>query len=273
MLEHQIDKRFSVTAIARTPNPQTLSWSLMHQCYSEGNVADELTITTQDGILQATHPYGEQGCGEKAVKHLLKGHRGHYSPLEGPQITFIVGHFPHSVMQQATRHRHASFSVQSMRYSGQRIVDLAERIAALPDWPGTGDGPHEWHEWVEDVFYLRPVGSYTNRDGGRYYYSEEIRAKDLEYAARNADWYRQKIALGWSEEHARGQLGFDYRQHFGMSANDRGLMHLLDLRAKKDAQLEIQQLCDLIWPHFEAWMPEVAGWYRANRWGKARLSP
>jgi thymidylate synthase (FAD) len=230
-------------------------------------------METRDGILQSTHSFGEKKCGELAVKHLLTGHRGHYSPLEGPQITFAVGYFPHSVMQQASRHRHASFSVQSMRYSGQRIVALAERIAALPDWPGYGNTSYEWHKWVEDVFYLRPAGEYTDRNGKRYYYSEKIRATDLEYAARNADWYRQKMLRGYSEEHARVQLGFDFRQHFGVSFNDRGLMHFLDLRAKKDAQLEIQQMCDLMWPHFEAWMPEVAGWYRANRWGKARLSP
>jgi thymidylate synthase (FAD) len=50
-------------------------------------------------------------------------------------------------------------------------------------------------------------------------------------------------------------------------------MHFLDLRSKKDAQLEIRQLCDGIWPHFENWVPEIAEWYRENRWGKARLSP
>jgi len=50
-------------------------------------------------------------------------------------------------------------------------------------------------------------------------------------------------------------------------------MHLLDLRWKADAQLECQQLCELIWPHFAAWVPNVAQWYEENRKGKARLSP
>jgi thymidylate synthase (FAD) len=68
-------------------------------------------------------------------------------------------------------------------------------------------------------------------------------------------------------------LPFDYRQHWVMSFNLRSLMHLLDLRAKADAQLECQWLCELIWPHFEAWVPEIADWYRKNRWAKARLAP
>jgi len=47
----------------------------------------------------------------------------------------------------------------------------------------------------------------------------------------------------------------------------------LDLRSKRDAQLEIQQLCDLLWPHLEAWAPEIAAWYAASRLHKARLAP
>jgi thymidylate synthase (FAD) len=50
-------------------------------------------------------------------------------------------------------------------------------------------------------------------------------------------------------------------------------MHFLDLRSKKDAQMEIQAMCDLMWPHFQNWMPEVVGWYETNRLGKARLAP
>jgi thymidylate synthase (FAD) len=76
-----------------------------------------------------------------------------------------------------------------------------------------------------------------------------------------------------SEEHARGKLPFDYRQHFVVSLNLRTLLHFLDLRFKKDAQLEIQKLCELMWPHVELWVPEVAAWYKTTRMGKARLSP
>jgi thymidylate synthase (FAD) len=82
-----------------------------------------------------------------------------------------------------------------------------------------------------------------------------------------------KILAGFSEEHARGSLFFDFRQHFVVSFNARSLMHFLDLRSKKDAQMEIQAMCDLMWPHFQNWMPEVVGWYETNRLGKARLAP
>jgi len=76
-----------------------------------------------------------------------------------------------------------------------------------------------------------------------------------------------------SEEHARGMLPFDYRQHFVVTFNMRSLMHFLDLRAKKDAQLEIQQLCELMMPHFLEWSPAIARWYQFTRLGKGRLAP
>jgi thymidylate synthase (FAD) len=50
-------------------------------------------------------------------------------------------------------------------------------------------------------------------------------------------------------------------------------MHLLDLRWKKDAQLEAQKFCELLYLRFEEWMPAIALWYKENRAQRARLSP
>ena len=144
----------------------------------------------------------------------------------------------------------------SMRYTGQRLIDVAN-----------GDRD------IEDVFYLRPLGFYSDRQGKKYEYTAEQRQEDLEWCLAACDRYKTRFEQGFAEEHARGTIPFDFRQHFIFSANARSLMHVLDLRAKADAQLEIQQLCELIWPHFEAWVPAIAHWYKVNRWGKARLAP
>lgn len=238
--------RFAVAVLSQMPNPQTVIYAAMHQDYSEGWVWDE-----HDRWPDETQ------CGEIVVKRLLAGERGHYGPLEHPQIVFNVGYFPHSVMQQARTHRvGTSFDVQSMRYSGQRIVKAAEG-----------------HIPIEDVFYLRPSGEYNDRFGKKYTYTEAQRQADLEWCQQAAERYKRDLEAGMAEEHARGVLPFDYRQHFVVSFNVRSLMHFLDLRAKKDAQLEIQKLCDLLWPHFQTWVPEIADWYEKNRLGKARLSP
>jgi thymidylate synthase (FAD) len=238
------DPLFRVSILAQTPLPQTVIWQAMHQDYSEGFVADQ-------------EPPDETRAGDIAVKRLLSGERGHYGPLEHPQITFNVGWFPHSVMQQARTHRvGVSFDVQSMRYTGERIRQAANGELDL-----------------EEVFYLRPVGEYTDRQGKRYIYSAEERLVDLRLCRTAAGRYRDLLDAGFAEEHARGTLPFDYRQHFVVSFNLRSALHFLDLRSKADAQDEIRQLCGIIWPYVESWAPEIAGWYQRARWGKARLAP
>ena len=238
------DSYFSVKCLNRTEQPQTLIWQAMHQDYSEQYVCYE-------------RPPCESEAGDIAVKRLLLGGRGHYGPLEHPSITFSVGWFPHSVMQQARTHRvGVSFDVQSMRYTGQRVAQVARGKVDL-----------------EEVFYLRPVGEYIDRQGKKYSYTPKLRAEDAERCWDAAEAYAAKLELGFAEEHARALLPFDFRQHFVVSFNVRSLMHFLDLRAKADAQWEIQQLCDLMLPHFIEWAPAIADWYEKNRWGKARLAP
>ena len=168
-----------------------------------------------------------------------------------------VGWFPHSVMQQARTHRvGVSFDVQSFRYSGSRVVDCVEERRDF-----------------EDVFYLRPVGHYRDRQNKRYEYTQLQRQSDKALCMSAADRYAGQIEMGYAEEHARGILPFDVRQHFVVSFSLRALLHFLDLRAKLDAQQEIRELCDLLWPHLQAWAPEIAGWYEKTRLHKARLAP
>ena len=238
------DPFFRVELIAATPNPQRCVYAAMHQDYAEGFVADE-------------QPPDETVCGHTIVRKLLAGERGHYGPLEHPQITFNVGWFPHSVMQQARTHRvGVSFDVQSGRYTGQRICQAAE-----------------YKLNPEEVFYLRPVGAYSDRQGKRYEYTEQARSLDMGHCLIAATRYKELLDQGFAEEHARSILPFDIRQHFVVSFSLRALLHFMDLRAKRDAQLEIQQLCALLWPHLQAWVPEVAGWYELTRLHKARLAP
>ena len=238
--------RFRVDLISATPNPQQCVYAAMHQDYSEDFVAGD----------RENWP-DETRAGEICIKRLVAGDRGHFGPFEHAQIMLNVGWFPHSVMQQARTHRvGVSFDVQSMRYTGERICRAA-------------DGELD----LEEVFYLRPVGEYRARIGNKYAYTEEQRSIDLEHCQRSAERYRDLLRSGFSEEHARGILPFDYRQHFIASFSLRAFLHFMDLRAKQDAQLEIRQLCDLMWPHMEKWAPEFATWYEKNRLHKARLAP
>lgn len=241
-----MDPLFRVEVVTATPNPQQACWVAMHTDYAEEFVS-----------LDRSQWPDEERAGEILVKKLVAGDRGHYGPLEHAQIVFNVGWFPHSVMQQARTHRiGCSFDVQSMRYTGTRICKAA-----------TG----QLH--LENVFYLRPIGYYSDRQGKKYLYSGHQRSKDLTVCKNAADRYNELILAGYAEEHARGILPFDYRQHFVVSFSLRAALHFLDLRAKRDAQDEIRQLCELMWPHLEGWVPQIAAWYKSTRYGKARLAP
>jgi hypothetical protein len=133
-----LDPYFRVEVISAMSNPQQVVYAAMHQDYSEGFVFDERDKWPD-----------EKRSGELCVKRLLAGERGHYGPIEHTAIVFNCGWFPHSVLQQARTHRvGVSFDVQSMRYTGSRIVEAAEGRIDL-----------------EEVFYLRPVGTYTDRKG------------------------------------------------------------------------------------------------------------
>lgn len=238
--------KFRVEVISKTENPQQLIYAALHQDYTEAFVYDQMD----------KFPSEEQ-CGEIIVKRLLAGDRGHFGCIEHPQIVFNCGYFPHSVMQQARTHRVAvSFDVQSFRYTSSQFLDVIE---------GNKD--------IEDVFYLRPVGHYSDRQGKKYYYSPEQRENDLQWCLEAAKRYKADMEAGMSEEHARGKVPFDYRQHFIVSFNLRSVLHFLDLRWKANAQLEIIKLCDLMWPHIEGWSPAVAEWYKTSRAKKAKLSP
>jgi thymidylate synthase (FAD) len=218
----------------------------MHQDYSEGFVAAERDRWPD-----------EHRAGDLLVKHLLAGERGHYGPLEHAQIVFNCGWFPHSVMQQARTHRvGVSFDVQSGRYTGERVCRVAAGSLS-----------------VEEVFYMRPEGEYRDREGKAYVYTRMDRDADLVRCENAAYRFASRVSQGCPYEQARGCLPFDIRQHFVVSFSLRALLHFLDLRAKKDAQLEIQQLCNLLMPKLLLWAPEIGSWYAANRLGKARLAP
>jgi thymidylate synthase (FAD) len=222
-------------------------------------------ITTSITVEQSRHStqsyVGKVYCATVSTGALLVKHNDRISVsgncVEHVQIAFATGWFPHSVMQQARTHRiSTSFDVQSMRYTGDRICRAA-----------TGDLE------LEEAFYLRPVGHYHDRQGKKYDYTQEQRELDLLLCAQAAKRYKELIELGYAEEHARGILPFDYRQHFVVSFNARSVLHFMDLRAKADAQLEIQQLCELMWVHVKEWIPEIAEYYEKNRLHKARLAP
>lgn len=228
---------------ASSPNPQVAIWKGQHRCVSEKFLPDDKTPSPEK-------------CGEAIIKHQLAGDRGHYSVLRKAFVSFQCLGFPHSVVSQITRHQDSGFLVQSMRYTGQRIIDCAE--GKIP---------------VEEVFYFRPPGKYSDRKGNKYDYTLAEITEDKKVSYDSAVRYARKIQEGHSEEHARDFLTYNFRQDFDISGDLQAVWHWIDQRSKADSQIEVRTFAWMALDCLKEFTPELTEWYLENRAGKARLAP
>lgn len=220
-------------------NPQQLIWLALHQCYSSQPTALPPSLD-------------ETKAGLSVVEHLLAGNRGHYSPLEVANLTLNLTYLPHSLLQQLTRHRHLSFSVQSFRYTSQQFL----KYAATHRFPNA--------EALEQLVYF----------GREPVKSKPFAATDYTLAHQAIRLYAYKVGkLEVLAEDARGRLPFDLRQHAVVSGNLRAWWHVLDLRLKPDTQPEFQQLALQVQAVLRLWVPQLQEWYDSRRATRAVLSP
>lgn len=90
-----------VTLLAHTPNPELTIASAAKLCYS---------ASTIDDVREALTP-------EKTAAFVdMLSEIGHESPIEHATFTFGIEGVSRALLAQITRHRIASFSVQSQRY-------------------------------------------------------------------------------------------------------------------------------------------------------------
>ncbi len=90
-----------VTLLAHTPNPELAIASAAKLCYSPSTIED---------VREALTP-------EKASAFVdMLSEIGHESPIEHASFTFGIEGVSRVLLAQLTRHRMASFSVQSQRY-------------------------------------------------------------------------------------------------------------------------------------------------------------
>ena len=93
----------SVTLLTHTPSPEKIVAAAAKLCYSAAGIADLM-----EGLTD-----------EKAAAFLERlMSMGHHSPLEHAVFTFGIEGVSRALLCQITRHRIASFSVQSQRYVG-----------------------------------------------------------------------------------------------------------------------------------------------------------
>ena len=179
----------------------------------------------------------KQRAGEICVKRLLAGERGHYGPMEHAQIVLNVGWFP-AFGDAAGTHTPGWASASTCN----RCVTPASASVELR---------------MEILISKRcsicgPIGDYSDRQGKKYQptpkWTTAAGPRSLQAAPRSATAIC--CEAGFAEEHARGILPFDYRQHFVVSFSLRAFLHFMDLRGPNSTPSWRSVSCaTLMWPH------------------------
>lgn len=109
-----------VTLITYTPMPVKTVATAAKLCYSPATIEN-----VQDGLTD-----------DKAASFVnMLGEIGHESPIEHASFTFGIEGVSRSLLAQITRHRIASYSVQSQRYVREKAFEyvLPPAIADVPE--------------------------------------------------------------------------------------------------------------------------------------------
>jgi len=135
----------TVRLIAHTPEPEKVVAAAAKLCYSDAHITDLL-----DGLTE-----------EKTAKFLtMLSDLGHASPIEHASFTFAMEGVSRVLLAQITRHRLASFSVQSQRYVsyekgfGYIVPPKIEALGedAVAEFERQMDTMHQWYTgWQEKL--------------------------------------------------------------------------------------------------------------------------
>lgn len=195
--------KLKVRLLEHTPNPEKLVAMAARLCYSPAKI-DDLAENVAENDQQAF------------VKKLLD--MGHYSAIEHVSFTFGIEGVSRSLLAQITRHRIASFSVQSQRYVGEtRELNAQGTFEYIIPETIAGLGPEAVAEFEEQMAQIQKWydGWVAKLGGGRGAY------EDARFVLPNAA--ETKIVV---------------------TMNARELRHFFTLRCCQRAQWEIRRLAE-----------------------------
>ena len=157
---------------------------------------------------------------EKALTHAVDS--GHTSVLEHASFTFKVEGLSRAALAQLTRHRLASFDVQSQRY-----VRLSDGVESLI-----------WPKSILESPLLNEVEACMTR---------------------TMDLYQQLVKAGVPKEDARYITPQAVPTDLIMTMNARELLHFFSLRTCNRAQWEIRELADQMLSICKQLEPDIFG--------------
>jgi thymidylate synthase (FAD) len=179
----------NVQLLAHTPAPEQLVAASAKLCYSAASIADLAAIEA-----------------DKAAEFIGKLPEAHQSPFEHVSFTFGIEGVSRAMLAQITRHRIASFSVQSQRY-----VEMGHFGYVVPQTIAENDEALD--EYQHLMYLVRIV-------------------------------YNKLIEFGIPAEDARFVLPNACETRMIVTMNARELLHFFSLRCCKRAQWEIRAVAD-----------------------------
>lgn len=204
-----------VTLLTYTPEPEKTIAAAAKLCYASSDID-----TLLDGLTE-----------EKSIGFLnMLSDLGHESPIEHVSFTFGIEGVSRALLAQITRHRIASFSVQSQRYVEEKNYEFVTppEIAAIPE------ALEEFNSQMNSaISSYNKLADILKEKHFNTFVSEGFDEKD---AKRKA----QKKAI----EDARFVLPNACDTKMIMTMNARSLLNFFKLRCCSRAQWEIKALAD-----------------------------
>lgn len=205
----------NVKLIAHTPLPEKVISAAAKNCYSAADVD-----TLMEGLTE-----------EKTESFLtMLTEIGHASPIEHASFTFAIEGVSRSLLAQITRHRMASFSVQSQRYVRENAFEyvIPHEIADNPEaaalFRKAMADDQETYEKLTELLMEKHTKTFL---------AEGCSEKQAKQKA-------QKKAI----EDARYVLPNACTTKIVMTANARSLHNFFQLRCCNRAQWEIRELAE-----------------------------
>ncbi|MBP3481689.1 MAG: FAD-dependent thymidylate synthase [Clostridia bacterium] len=194
-----------VTLLTYTPEPQKIMAAAAKLCYARADI---------DTVMEGLTPEKTEGFID-----MLSG-LGHESPMEHMNFTFGIENVSRSLLAQITRHRHASFSVQSQRY----VKEMDFEFITPPQ--------------IEENAAAKQLYLRTMKDIASSYNSLADNLKKANIESGMEERAAEKKAI----EDARYVLPNACTTKMIVTMNARSLMNFFKLRCCNRAQWEIREL-------------------------------
>lgn len=202
-----------VTLISYTKEPETLIASAAKLCYSDVSISEIQGNLTKENT-------------EQFVNMLMS--LGHESPIEHISFTFGIEGVSRALLAQLTRHRIASFSVQSQRY----VKESSFEYVIPPEIESNIKAREEFIKAMnEDIMHYEKIVSILKSQ-----YKEELKGADM--SENKIDSICEKKAI----EDARFVLPNACTTKIICTFNARSLLNFFRHRCCNRAQWEIREV-------------------------------